>query len=65
MSTVQHEPTSDPAALEQLPAATPEADLVDPTCATTGLPNSPDPTAAASGVEEEADQASEEADQAG
>jgi hypothetical protein len=56
MSTVQHEPTSDPAALEQLPAAGEEADALDPTCATTGVPDSPDPMQPAGAVDE-ADQA--------
>jgi hypothetical protein len=57
MSTVQHEPTSDPAGLEQLPAADQEADLEDPTCATTGVHTSPDPMALAADAVDEADQA--------
>ena len=57
MSTVQDQPTSDPAALEQLPAADPETGLSDPTCATTGVTFSPNPL---EGVDagDEADQGS-------
>jgi hypothetical protein len=59
MSTVQHQPTSDPAALEQLPAVGGEPDPVDPTCATTGVPDNPDQVAPVDAVEEEeTDQAS-------
>jgi hypothetical protein len=53
---VQDQPTSDPAALEQLPAADQEADQEDPTCATTGVPRTPAEPGA--GAVDEADQGS-------
>ena len=58
MSTVQDQPTSDPAALEQLPAADQEAVLDDPTCATTGVPRKAGSLEQDAGVADEPDQGS-------
>ncbi len=49
MTTTEHEPTADLAALQRLPVAEPASDGLDPTCATTGVatvpesPSDPDP----------------------
>jgi hypothetical protein len=56
MTTTEHEPTGDLTALQKLPEAEPASEQTDPTCATTGVPETPtdaDPTPGTASATEE------------